>query len=62
MTTEPDPQDMAAKLAASMMDTLTALRPLFEAAQGLKSQLEADGWSPTAAEQIAEAIVLKALR
>lgn len=35
---------------AEVADALTAIR---EVANGLKAQLERDGWSPTAAEKIA---------
>lgn len=50
----PSAMDMAAAA-----DVLTQIR---EIANGFKRQLEADGWSPTAAEQCAAAFIVSTIQ
>ncbi|MEV4037705.1 MULTISPECIES: hypothetical protein [Streptomyces] len=38
-----------------MLDMVGALEPIYDAADGMKRDLEARGWSPTQAEQSAGA-------
>lgn len=40
-------------LSRDIMAALDGLAPVFESAKGLRARLEADGWSPTAAEAVA---------
>jgi len=44
-------------MATAMMTMMEGLEPLFEAANGLRTRLEGEGWSPTAAEVIAMDLV-----
>lgn len=41
------------EFALALLAGLEATAPLFEAAEGMKADLERRGWSPTAAETIA---------
>lgn len=54
--------DEAPVIATSCMNMLEALAPLRELAKGYRTQLEADGWSPTAAERIAGDLLIEATR
>lgn len=42
-----------ATLARELAELGENLEPIFEQAKGIKVKMEADGWSPTAAEQAA---------
>ena len=46
-------QDPAAILAAGLAELGASVEPLFEQALGMRRKMEADGWSPTAAEAAA---------
>jgi len=49
------PADAAARVMASLLD---ATGPVADAAAGVRRQREAEGWSPTAAEQMAHTIYM----
>lgn len=40
-------------LSELLLTAIESMTPIFEAAEGLKAQLEKRGWSPTAAEEVA---------
>lgn len=42
-------------------DAIEAMQPLLDAADGMRADLERRGWSPTAAEQIAQSWLMGAL-
>jgi hypothetical protein len=44
---------MTDDLGPMIMEQIALMEPILEAAKGLRVKLEADGWSPTAAETIA---------
>lgn len=41
------------ELAAALLEGLSETAPIFDAADGIKADLERRGWSPTAAEGVA---------
>jgi len=49
----PDAAAFAHQLAAGLADIREALGPLDEAVRGYRDQLERDGWTTSAAEQMA---------
>lgn len=49
--------DEAPTFAANLMNMIALLDPVFEAGKGLRVKLEAEGWSPTVAEALAEQVV-----
>jgi len=51
-------QGVTPEVMAQAADALTAIR---EVANGLRAQLERDGWSPTAAEQVAASFFIATL-
>lgn len=51
-----------AELSAALAQTLDIVSQFAEAAQGLRAKMEADGWSPTAAEQVASEMLLAMIR
>nr|WP_237694806.1 hypothetical protein [Streptomyces sp. SID5468] len=46
----PDPDELREQFARALMVMRDQMTPLFEAADGLRADLEKRGWSPTAAE------------
>ena len=56
------PESIAAAVARAMAETLEAMGPIREAAVGLRAQLEADGFSPSAAEYLAVRFVAHHMR
>lgn len=46
---------MIAGLPALLLETVEELAPAFDAADGIKADLERRGWSPSSAEAVAEA-------
>lgn len=55
------PEDPGSALT-SMLCMLEAFAPIMEMAKGMKAQMEADGWSPTAAEDVARELLVGAVR
>lgn len=51
--TPPTPTEMKAQITMAMLDMAGVLEPIYDAADGMKSDLESRGWSPTVAEQCA---------
>lgn len=47
---------------SAMMQFNEALAPLFDMAKGMKAQMEADGWSPTAAEDVSRELLVGMIR
>lgn len=47
-----DQKEVQADLANGMLAMREMLRPAFDAADGMRADLEARGWSPTAAETL----------
>lgn len=45
-------KEIQTDLANGMLAMREMLRPLFDAADGMRADLEARGWSPTAAEKL----------
>jgi hypothetical protein len=54
--------DTTPTLAEGLMETLEILKPVFEAAEGIKADMESRGWSPTAAEAVATEWLTGAMR
>lgn len=52
---KPDP-------ALGFMEMFEALAPMFASAKGMKATLEADGWSPTVAEDVAREFMVGCIR
>ena len=44
--------DATGNTAEILMQALTQMEPFFEMAKGLRAKFEAEGWSPTVAEQL----------
>ena len=63
--TMPSPEEMA-RMRHDLSNQLLALSeqmsPLFDTADGMRANLEQRGWSPTAAEQVALAWLLAAVK
>jgi hypothetical protein len=59
---DPQPHAVQNAVANAMLQMTTGLTPVFEAGNGLRRKLEADGWSPLMAEQIAAEVVLGIIR
>lgn len=53
MDTSPTPSEAAANLASGLADVMEIMAPMFETAKGMRAAMEAEGWSPTVAEQTA---------
>ena len=51
----------AAEMAKGLADLSEGIEPFFETANGMRAKLEADGWSPTAAEQVAQTWLMGAM-
>lgn len=50
------------QLAVGMLEAVDAFQPMFDAAKGVRAQLETEGWSPTAAETVATEWLLGCVR
>ncbi|WP_030962651.1 hypothetical protein [Streptomyces sp. NRRL S-378] len=48
-----DPEEVRQQLAVGMLDMAGILIPIYDAADGMRRELESRGWSPTMAEQAA---------
>lgn len=46
----------------ALLDGIEALTPIFEAAEGMKADLERRGWSPTVAESVAHQWLLNVMQ
>jgi hypothetical protein len=57
----PTPEDLKAEITVAMLDMAGILEPIYDAADGMKRDLEARGWSPTMAEQAAGSWLCAAL-
>lgn len=55
------PEDPGSALTG-MLGMLEAFAPIMEMAKGLKTQMEAEGWSPSAAEDVARELMVGAMR
>ncbi|WP_405620282.1 hypothetical protein [Streptomyces sp. NBC_00076] len=51
--TPPTPAELKAQITTAMLDMAGVLEPVYDAADGMKRDLEERGWSPTVAEQCA---------
>lgn len=51
--TAPDEPDVEVSLAENLVGLGVEMEPFFEQARGIKARMEAEGWSPTTAEQVA---------
>lgn len=51
--TPPTPAEMKAQITTAMLDMAGVLEPIYDAADGMRRDLESRGWSPTMAEQAA---------
>ena len=51
-----------AELASMLMDYTDMLTPIFDAAEGMRADLERRGFSPTAAESVANEWLMSAMR
>ncbi|MCQ6554764.1 hypothetical protein NPS70_16385 [Streptomyces sp. C10-9-1] len=49
----PTPPELKAQLTTAMLDMAGCLEPIYDAADGMRRDLEARGWSPTMAETCA---------
>jgi hypothetical protein len=49
----PTPEELKADITAAMLDMTGLMEPIYDTADGMKRDLEARGWSPTMAEQVA---------
>lgn len=54
-------EDRSSELTDALMRTVDIMTPIIETADGLRTDLERRGWSPTAAEQAALAWLLGAI-
>jgi hypothetical protein len=52
-TTPPTPAEIKRQIQTAMLDMTGILEPIYDAADGMKRDLEARGWSPAMAEQCA---------
>ncbi|MGV9546830.1 hypothetical protein [Streptomyces ardesiacus] len=48
-----DAETMKHNLSVALLDAVGCMEPIFDAADGLRRDLESRGWSPTVAEQCA---------
>jgi hypothetical protein len=48
-----DPEEMRQRLAVGMLDMAGILTPIYDAADGMRHELESRGWSPAMAEHAA---------
>ncbi|GAB2331774.1 hypothetical protein AB0N20_27415 [Streptomyces griseoincarnatus] len=63
--TTPTPDELAQQrheLANAMLTMTEQITPIFDTADGMRADLEKRGWSPTAAEQVALAWLMGAVR
>ncbi|MFF3312494.1 hypothetical protein [Streptomyces sp. NPDC002952] len=49
----PSPMELKAQITTAMLDMAGILEPVYDAADGMRRDLESRGWSPTMAEQCA---------
>lgn len=56
-----DPEEVKNAVALAMLDVVGALEPVYDAADGMRRDLEARGWSPAMAEQAAGTWLCSAL-
>jgi hypothetical protein len=61
MTTS-ETDDATRELAQGLMEGIAVMAPIFDAADGMRADLEKRGWSPTAAEAIAMEWTMAAMR
>lgn len=54
-TEPPTPADMKSQVTMAMLDMAGVLEPIYDAADGMRRELESRGWSPTQSEQSAGA-------
>jgi len=52
-STPPSPAEVKRQVQTAMLDMAGILEPIYDAADGMKRDLEERGWSPTMAEQCA---------
>ncbi|MFJ4768484.1 hypothetical protein ACIP88_05105 [Streptomyces uncialis] len=52
-TPPPTPTDLKRAVQTAMLDMAGVLEPVYDAADGMRRDLESRGWSPTMAEQCA---------
>ncbi|KUF18846.1 hypothetical protein [Streptomyces silvensis] len=53
--TPPTAAELKAQITTAMLDMAGVLEPVYDAADGMRRDLESRGWSPTQAEQSAGA-------
>ncbi|MFJ6636595.1 hypothetical protein ACIQMR_35305 [Streptomyces sp. NPDC091376] len=58
----PTPEEIRHQVSTAMLDVVGALQPIYDAADGIKRDLESRGWSPTMAEQAAGTWLCAALK
>lgn len=61
MIHEDDARKMRDDLAQSLMQYTEVIDVMVDAAKGMRAKLEADGWSPTVAEQVAGTWLIKVI-
>lgn len=54
-------EKMRHELSSMLMTMSEQMAPIFDAADGMKADMEKRGWSPTAAEQVALAWLMNAM-
>ncbi|WP_372352659.1 hypothetical protein [Streptomyces sp. KL116D] len=62
---QPTPEELAQQrheLSNALLTMAEQTAPIFDSADGMRADLEQRGWSPTAAEQVALAWLLGAIR
>lgn len=57
-----DPEKARTELANGLMEMVENLRPMLDAAEGVKADMERRGWSPTASETAALEVYLGVIR
>lgn len=60
--TPPTPAEAKTQIATAMLDLAGLLEPIYDAADGMRRELESRGWSPTMAEQAAGTWLCAALK
>ena len=48
-------------MTTALIEAMESFSPIFDAADGMRADLERRGWSPTASEQIAQAWLMGAI-
>jgi hypothetical protein len=61
MGNPPTPEEIKQQLAVGMLDLTGMLEPIYDAADGMRRDLESRGWSPTMAEKAAGTWLCSAL-